>query len=79
MEIDAYLNTAKNKIATKPLKTFILAMLAGIFISLASILSVVVSKSIDNYSMSKILSALVFPVGLILVISYEKNKNIFLS
>lgn len=68
MEIDAYLNTAKNKIATKPLKTFILAMLAGIFISLASILSVVVSKSIDNYSMSKILSALVFPVGLILVI-----------
>ena len=68
MEIEAYLNTAKNKITTKPLKTFILAMLAGIFISLASILSVVVSKSIDNYSMSKILSALVFPVGLILVI-----------
>ena len=68
MEIDAYLNTAKSKIANKPLKTFILAILAGIFISLASILSVVVSSSINNYSVSKLLSALVFPVGLILVI-----------
>ena len=68
MEIEAYLNTAKGKIATKPLKTFILATLAGIFISLASVLSVVVSTSIDSYSVAKILSALVFPVGLILVI-----------
>jgi len=68
MEIDTYLNTAKSKIANKPLKTFILAVLAGIFISLAGILSVVVSISIDNYSIAKILSALVFPVGLILVI-----------
>lgn len=68
MEIDTYLNTAKSKIANKPLKTFILAILAGIFISLAGILSVVVSISIDNYSIAKILSALVFPVGLILVI-----------
>lgn len=68
MEIDAYLNTAKSKIANKSLKTFILAILAGIFISLAGILSVVLSTSIDNYSLGKILSALVFPVGLILVI-----------
>ncbi len=68
MEIEAYLNTAKGKIAAKPLKTFILATLAGIFISLASVLSVVVSTSIDSYSVAKILSALVFPVGLILVI-----------
>lgn len=68
MEIENYLNTAKGKIANKPLKTFVLAVLAGIFISLASLLSVVVSKSIDSYSVSKILSALVFPIGLILVI-----------
>ena len=68
MEIETYLNTAKSKIATKPLKTFILAILAGIFISLASVLSVVVSTSINSYSIAKILSALVFPVGLILVI-----------
>jgi len=68
MNIENYLNIAKSKINNKPTKTFILAIFAGIFISIASILSVVVSKSIDNYSVSKILSALVFPVGLILVI-----------
>ena len=68
MNIENYLNTAKSKINNKPLKTFILAVLAGIFISLASVLSVVVSKSIENYSTAKILSALVFPIGLILVI-----------
>lgn len=68
MEIETYINTAKGKIANKSLKTFVLAVLAGIFISLAGILSVIVSTSIDNYSIAKILSALVFPVGLILVI-----------
>ncbi len=68
MEIEAYLNIAKGKINNKVLKTFILAIMAGVFIALASVLSVVVAKSIDNYSVAKILSALVFPVGLILVI-----------
>ena len=68
MDIDAYLNTAKSKINNQKLKTFTLAILAGIFISIAAILSVVVSKTIDNYSVAKILSAMVFPIGLILVI-----------
>ena len=68
MNIENYLITANSKINNKTLKTFVLAVLAGIFISLASVLSVVVSKSIDNYSTSKLLSALVFPIGLILVI-----------
>ena len=68
MEINNYLDTAKSKIANKPIKTFILAILAGIFISLAGVLSVVASISIESYSIAKLLSALVFPVGLILVI-----------
>ena len=68
MDINNYLNTAKDKINNKVLKTLILAILAGIFISLASVLSVVVSSKITNYSVSKILSAVVFPIGLILVI-----------
>lgn len=68
MDIENYLNTAKGKINNKPLKTFILAIFAGIFISLAAILSVVASLSIDSYSIAKIMSALVFPIGLILVI-----------
>ena len=68
MEINNYLETAKSKINNKPLKTLILAILAGVFISLAALLSVVVSTKITNYSVSKILSAAVFPIGLILVI-----------
>ena len=68
MDIQNYLNTAKDKINNKPLKTFILAILAGIFIGLAGILSVVSSLSIDNYSKAKMLGALVFPIGLMLVI-----------
>ncbi len=68
MEIDNYLNTAKGKINNKPFKTFVLAILAGIFISLAAILSVVSSLAIDNYSRAKIMGALVFPIGLMLVI-----------
>ena len=68
MNIENYLNTAKDKINNTKLKTFILAIFAGIFISLAAILSVTVSLSITNYSIAKILSALVFPIGLILVV-----------
>lgn len=68
MQLDNYLNTAKDKINTKPLKTFILAIYAGVFISLAGILSTVASLTIDNYSLAKLLSGIVFPIGLILVI-----------
>ena len=68
MDIDNYMNTAKGKINNKPLKTFVLAIYAGIFIALAGVLSTVASLSIDNYSVAKLLSGLVFPIGLILVI-----------
>lgn len=68
MNIENYIETAKNKINNKKIKTFILAIYAGIFISFAAILSTIVSLSITNYSISKILSGLVFPIGLILVI-----------
>ncbi len=68
MEIDNYLNTARGKINNKSLKTFVLAIYAGIFIALAGVLSTVASLSIDNYSVAKLLSGLVFPIGLILVI-----------
>ncbi len=68
MEIENYMNTAKGKVNNKPLKTFVLAIYAGIFIALAGVLSTVASLSIDNYSVAKLLSGLVFPIGLILVI-----------
>lgn len=68
MDINPYLETAQKKINNKPLKTFILAIYAGAFISLAAILSTIASVGITNYSVAKILSGLVFPIGLILVI-----------
>ena len=68
MLINNYIDTAKGKINNKPLKTFVLAIYAGMFIAIAGILSTVVALSITNYSVGKILSALVFPMGLILVI-----------
>ena len=34
MEIQNYLETAKGKINNKPFKTFVLAILAGVFIAL---------------------------------------------
>ena len=71
MNINNYLDIVKTKITNKPLKTFILAIYAGIFISLAGILSTVASLSITNYSVAKLLSALVFPIGLILVIIFK--------
>lgn len=68
MKIDNYLIVADKKINNKPLKTFVLAIYAGIFISFAAIISTIVSFQIGNYSVAKILSGLVFPIGLILVI-----------
>ena len=68
MDIENYMNTARGKINNKPLKTFVLAIYAGIFIALAGVLSTVAALSIDNYSTAKLLSGLVFPIGLILVI-----------
>ena len=68
MDINPYLETANKKINNRSLKTFILAIYAGVFISLAAILSTVASVEITNYSIAKILSGLVFPIGLILVI-----------
>lgn len=71
MNISNYIEIADKKIHNKPIKTFILAVYAGIFISLAAILSTIVSFQIDNYSIAKILSGLVFPIGLVLVILFK--------
>lgn len=68
MNIDNYIKIAKIKINNKYIKTLILAIYSGILLSLAAIASTVASATISNYSISKIMSALVFPMGLILII-----------
>lgn len=61
----------KKKVSQSVGSIFFKGLLAGFFIAIASMLSIVVSSSINNYSISKILSALVFPIGLILVVLFK--------
>lgn len=63
-----YEKIAINKIKNKKIKTFLLAILAGLFISFASLSSAVVSYSVSSNSLAKLLSGLIFPIGLSLVV-----------
>ena len=71
MNISNYIEIVKGKINNKFIKTLILAIYAGMFISLAGLLSTMVSYKVDNNSIAKILSGIVFPIGLILVILFK--------
>lgn len=61
----------ENKVKQNIKTILIKGILAGFFIGIASMLSTVVSSSVDNYSLSKLLSGLVFPIGLILVVLFK--------
>ena len=67
-ELNDYINVGVGKTKNKPLKTILLSIMAGFLIALAGYASTVVSFNVDNFSLSKSLSALIFPMGLILVI-----------
>lgn len=66
-----YIEVGKGKIQNSCLKTFLLAILAGAFIAFAAVASTVAASTITSYSVSKILSALIFPFGLILVVLFK--------
>ena len=68
MNISNYLKIAEGKINNKFFKTLLLAILSGMFLSFAAIGSTVASTFIENYSVSKFMAAIVFPMGLILII-----------
>lgn len=61
----------ENKVKQKMSTILYKGILAGFFISIASMLSILVSSSITNYAVSKIVSGLVFPIGLILVVLFK--------
>ena len=67
-ELNDYINIGVGKTKNKPLKTIILSIMAGFLIALAGYASTIVSFNVNNISLSKCLSALIFPMGLILVI-----------
>ncbi|MBQ9854333.1 MAG: formate/nitrite transporter family protein [Bacilli bacterium] len=68
MNIDNYIKTSEIKANNKFIKTLILAICSGIFLSLAGLASTVASSMIENYSISKFMAAIIFPMGLILII-----------
>ena len=68
MNIDNYLKIADIKINNKYFKTLVLGIMSGILLSFAAIGSTIAGSFVENYSISKFMSALVFPMGLILII-----------
>ena len=62
-----YLQIGTNKTETSLAKTFVLAIMAGIFIALAGVASSVASLGLDT-SLARIVKSAVFPLGLILVV-----------
>lgn len=67
-ELEVYCKAGCTKVKNTKVKVLVLSILAGFFIALAGYASTVVSYTIGNISVSKLLSALVFPIGLILVV-----------
>ncbi|MCT4612560.1 MAG: formate/nitrite transporter family protein [Clostridia bacterium] len=68
-EISSYVEEVGVKKATnKAYKTFLLAVLAGIFIALGGFAAGMASHTIENMGVSKVIAGIVFPVGLILVL-----------
>lgn len=57
-----------NKANNKAINTLLLSILAGIFISIGAFSATVASHGIKNYGLSKLVSGIVFPVGLMLVL-----------
>lgn len=57
-----------NKASKKVHQTLFLGILAGIFIALGGFTAGIASRAIEIYSVAKLVSGIVFPVGLILVL-----------
>ncbi len=63
-----YVGIGVSKVKLKPSKAFVLAVLAGIFISAAGIGTTAADVSVSASSVAKLISALIFPAGLAMVI-----------
>lgn len=63
-----YLNIGVNKVRQSPLSAFVLAIMAGMMIALAGAAATVGSAAIENPSAAKLVSAAIFPAGLVMVL-----------
>ncbi|MEG2322486.1 MAG: formate/nitrite transporter family protein [Bacilli bacterium] len=68
--IEDYIELGIKKVNNKKINMFILGILAGLFIGLASLLATVCSYTLTG-SIAKVLAGLVFPIGLSLVVLFK--------
>lgn len=66
--LEKYIDGCEKKIKSSFFSNFIKAVLAGIFIALGAAVSSVAVHSVSNVGLSRLISGVVFPVGLMLVI-----------
>lgn len=66
--VESYESTGAAKCRLPVLKMFLLAVLAGVYIALAGAMSNVAVHAVSNVSAAKILSGVLFPLGLCMVI-----------
>ena len=71
LDYSNYIKTGLSKINNKWYKTIILGIMAGFFIALAGFASTIVSYTIANPSLAKLLSGCIFPIGLILMLIHS--------
>ena len=72
-EISCFEKNIEKKVNQNINTILLKGIMAGFFIAIASMLSIVISSTINNYSLAKLLSALVFPIGLILVVVFKSE------
>lgn len=63
-----YVEVCIHKVRLSALKMFVLGAFAGIFIALAGVAATAIAATIENPTLSRILSAAIFPAGLCMVL-----------
>lgn len=65
---EKYVTVGKSKANLPISKMFVLAVFAGIFISIAGASATIASSMVENASISRLINSLIFPAGLVMVV-----------
>lgn len=66
--VNKYIDSCESKVNASPVKLFVKAVFAGMMIAMGAAASSVAAYAIDNVGISRLAAAVVFPVGLMMVI-----------
>ena len=66
--VNKYIDGCESKISSSPLKLFIKAVFAGMMIAMGAAASSVAAHAVSNVGLARLAAAVVFPVGLMMVI-----------